>query len=137
MRRTPLRAFIPALALASLAACSPDPPPAMMGEIPLRAPTLPPAIVLVSLPGVAPVPRVLSAELSRGGEAVCAPLVGTRLEPVADSTFRLMLNPPGFAVTRETVFRRTVDAPFGGPELAMDGANNGRCDYVFRTASAG
>ena len=135
MRRSSPRAFLSVLAMAALAACSPDPPPAPMSEIPIRAPTTPPAVLFVSLPGVTPVPRLLNAELTRGGEAVCAPLVGTVLDPVADSTFRLVLAPPGFVVTRETVLRRTVAGPPDAPELAMDGANNGRCDYLFRMAA--
>jgi hypothetical protein len=125
-----------ALAIAGLAACSqPDPPPAPMAEVPLRAPTTPPAVLLVGLPGVAPVPRALTAELTRGAEAVCAPLVGTVLDPVGEDRFRLLLNSPGFVVTRESVLRRTVAGPPDAPELALDGANNGRCDYLFRVAS--
>ncbi|WP_338662160.1 hypothetical protein VQH23_18280 [Pararoseomonas sp. SCSIO 73927] len=123
------------LAAAALAACSSNPPPAPMGAIPLRAPSLPPTVLFVSLPGVAPVPHALRAELTRGGEAVCAPLLGTVLEPAGEDRFRVVVNAPGFAATRESVLRRTVGGPPGGPELALDGANNGRCDYVFRMAA--
>ncbi|MBP0493249.1 hypothetical protein [Roseomonas indoligenes] len=123
------------LAATALAACSPDPPPAPMEAIPLRAPSLPPRVLLISLPGVAPVTHALRAELTRGGEAVCAPLLGTVLEPAGGDRFRVVVNAPGFAATQESVLRRTVGAPPGGPELALDGANNGRCDYVFRMAS--
>ncbi|MBP0443651.1 hypothetical protein J8J14_02570 [Roseomonas sp. SSH11] len=140
MRRAPIRACMHSLAalgaLLGLAACgAPNPPPSPMSEIPIRAPTTPPAILYVSMPGVAPVPHFLTAQLSRGAEVVCAPIVGTRLDPVADSTFLLVLSPPGFVVTRETVLRRTVPGPVNAPELAMDGANNGRCDYIFRVAA--
>jgi len=124
---------LPALAALLLAACgASSPPPSAMGDIPLRAPAAPPSVLLVSLPGVAPVPRVLAAELTRGAEAICAPLLNTRLDPVSGSTFQVTVQSPGFAATRETVLRRTAGGPPGAPELAMDGANNGRCDYVFR-----
>ena len=122
-------------AVAALAACSPDPPPASMSEIPLRAPSTPPSILLVALPGAAPVPHPLRAELTRGAEAVCAPVLGTVLDPVGGDRFRLIVDAPGLAVTRESVLRRTAAGPPGAPELALDGANNGRCDYLFRTAA--
>lgn len=123
-----------AAALTLLGACSsPNPPPAPMTEVPVRAPATPPANLLVGLPGVAPLPRALRAELTRGAEAVCAPLVRTVLDPVGEDRFRLLLDAPGFVVTRESVLRRTAGGPPGAPELALDGANNGRCDYLFRT----
>lgn len=129
------RMLVLAGAVAALAACSPNPPPSPMSEIPLRAPTTPPAILLVALPGATPVPHAMSAQLTRGAEAVCAPLLGTVLEPVGGDRFRMLIDAPGFAVTRESVLRRTVAGPPDAPELALDGANNGRCDYLFRTAS--
>lgn len=135
MRRPPIPALLLPLAIAALAACSPNPPPSAMADVPIRAPTTPPATLFVALPGVAPVPRVMDARLTRGAEAVCAPLVGTRLEPVGDTRFRMLLDAPGFVVTRESVLRRTVAGPPNAPELALDGANNGRCDYLFRVAS--
>jgi len=133
--RAPAIASLPAIAALALVACGGgSPPPSTMGETPLRAPAAPPSALLVSLPGVAPVPRLLNAELTRGAEAICAPLVGTRLDPVSGSTFRVTVQQPGFAATRETVLRRTAGGPPDAPELALDGANNGRCDYLFRPA---
>ncbi|MCR0982158.1 hypothetical protein [Roseomonas populi] len=138
MRRMLMRPLLAlGLAATALAACGgTNPPPAPMAEIPLRAPTLPPRVLFVSLPGVAPVPHPMQVELTRGAEAVCAPLLNTVLEPAGQDRFRVVVNSPGFAATRESVLRRTVDSPPGGPELALDGANNGRCDYVFRTMAA-
>jgi len=131
MRQLPVYA----LAIAALAACSPDPPPAPFAQLPRRAPSTPAGELVLALPGVAPVTWSLTAELTRGGEAVCAPAVGTVLQPVGEGRFRLLLSDPGLQVTRETVLRRTVAGPPGGAELALDGANNGRCDYLFRTVS--
>jgi hypothetical protein len=132
-----LPSLVPAFALVGLAACSPDVPPAPMAEVPVRAPTTPAATLVVGIPGAPPVPYALRAELTRGGEAVCAPLVGTVLDPIGEGRFRLLLQEPGFVVTRESVLRQTVAGPPDAPELALDGANNGRCDYLFRGTSLG
>lgn len=132
-----MRRVIPLLAMAALAACSPEVPPATMTDVPRRAPLSPPGSLLVALPGSAPVPRALTAELARGGPAVCVPTVATLLEPAGEGLFRLVLQQPGFLVTRESVLRRTGEGRPGAPELALDGANNGRCDYVIRTADRG
>ena len=118
----------------ALAACSPNLPPSHMAEVPLRAPLTPVAPLMVGLPGVAALPRALDSELTRGGPAVCAPLVNTVLVPSGEGRFRLLLEDPGYVVTRETVLRRTAAGPPDGPELALDGANNGRCDYLLRVA---
>ena len=117
-----------------LAACSPDLPPSHMAEVPLRAPLSPVGPLMVALPGVASVPRALTSELTRGGPAVCAPLVNTVLVPAGEGRFQLLLEDPGYVVTRESVLRRTAAGPPDGPELALDGANNGRCDYLLRVA---
>ncbi|MFH5924385.1 hypothetical protein [Roseomonas xinghualingensis] len=122
-----------ALALLGLAACAQEvPPPATMSEIPVRAPVTPVSALVIGIPGAAPVPYSLTAELTRGAEAVCAPRLGTVLDPVGEGRFLLVLEPPGLLVTRESVLRQTVAGPPGAPELALDGANNGRCDYLFR-----
>ena len=130
-----MRRWIPVVvALAGLAACSTEQPsPAAMPQAELRAPTLPPGSLLVALPGVPPVTRGLRAELTRGGAAVCGEIVDAVLLPAENGLFRLVTARPGLLVTRETVLRRT-DAPPGAPELALEGANNGRCDYLLRTA---
>jgi len=120
-------------ALLGLAACSHEvPPPAPMAGIPMRAPTTPVSPLIIGIPTAAPVPHVLTADLTRGAEAVCAPVVGTVLEPVGPGRFLLVMEQPGLLVTRESVLRQTVAGPPGTPELALDGANNGRCDYLFR-----
>jgi len=129
-----MRRLIPLLAIAGLAACSQEVPPSAMSDIPRRAPLLPPGSLVIALPGVPPVPRALTAELARGGPAICAPTVPARLDPVGEGQFRLVMQPPGFLVTRESILRRTGQGQPGAPELALDGANNGRCDYVIRTA---
>ena len=121
------------LATAALAACAAEPPPASGQEAALRAPGSPAGEVLVALLGMASVPRVLVGELARGGPAVCGQTVEALLDPADRGLFRFLLRPPGVLVTRESVLRRTEALP-GGPELALDGANNGRCDYVFRSA---
>jgi len=132
-----MRRMVPVvLAMAGLAACSTEqPPPAAMQQAALRAPSLPPGSLLVALPGVPAVPRALTAELTRGGPAICAQTINAVLAPADNGLFRLVLSAPGFLVTRESVLRRT-DGPPGAPELALDGANNGRCDYVLRTVDA-
>lgn len=123
------------LAAAALAACAAEPPPASGQEAAIRAPGGPAGEVLVALPGMASAPRVLVGELARGGPAVCGQTVEARLDPSDRGLFRFLLRPAGILITRESVLRRT-GAPPGGPELALDGANHGRCDYVFRSAPA-
>ena len=123
------------LAAAGLVACAAEPPPAPRQDAAMRAPTVPADELLVAVPGVASVPRVLVGELARGGPAVCLQTVEALLDPADHGLFRLLLRPPGILVTRDSILRRT-EAPPGGPELALDRANNGRCDYVFRSAPA-
>lgn len=128
-----MRRWILAVVVAGLAACSTEqPPPADMSQAALRAPTLPPGSLLVAMPGVPPVARGLRAQLVRGGPAVCGEIVDALLQPAENGLFRLITAPPGLLVTRETVLRRT-DGPPGAPELALEGANNGRCDYLLST----
>ena len=123
------------LAAAALAACAAEPPPDLRQEAAMRAAAASAGEVLVAVPGVASVPHALVGELARGGPAVCGQTVEALLDPADHGLFRLLLRPPGILVTRESILRRT-EAPPGGPELALDGANNGRCDYVFRSAPA-
>ena len=130
------RAIPMVLASLVLAACTPDPPPAPMAEIARRAPILPPGSLLIALPGAPAVSRAMTARLTRGGPSICPPAADAMLEPAENGLFRLIMQAPGFLVTRESVLRRT-DGPPGGPELALDGANNGRCDYVLGPVATG
>jgi hypothetical protein len=127
------------LAAVGLAACgsTPDLPPAPMAEVPIRAPASPMPQLVVAIPEAAPVPYPMRAELTRGGPGVCAPAVDTVLDPVGQGRFRLVLEQPGFVVTRESVLRRPAGGPPDAPELALDGANNGRCDYLIWPALRG
>ncbi|TPG49504.1 hypothetical protein EAH89_21050 [Roseomonas nepalensis] len=124
------------LAAAALAACAAEVPPAPRPESAARAPAPPPGAMVLALPGAPAAPRALLGALTRGGPAVCEAAVEARLEPAGNGLFVLFLRPPGLLLTPESVLRRAAGPP-GAPELALAGANNGRCDYLFRPAPGG
>ncbi|WP_426955930.1 hypothetical protein [Muricoccus radiodurans] len=121
----------------ALAACAGNPPVSPMDEIPIRAPIPQGTVLLLQIPSAPPVRHAGLAELRRGAPAVCADEIGVVATPRGGNEFMLVMSAPGFAVTRESVFRQRSTLPWGeAPEpsvaLNLAGANNGRCDYFLR-----